>query len=280
MNEYRECPVSDALSIRSLYTFSRRRFESDYIFCGEEHDFAEAVCVVGGRAGVTAGKKVYLLSEGSLIIHAPNEFHKIWSDGEEVETVIFSFGSERFPPLENAVFRLSPEQVGELKNIFGAAEKAFVLDGANVKSVREGRTNDASAVVKRLELFLLSVLSPETETAPQYRCRSAENYIRIVSLMERNLDKSLDAEKLAGLCNLSVSALEKTVHRYSGLGLMSFYNNLRMKRACELLKEGKSVKSVSLSLGYSCQNYFSSAFKKKTGMSPSEYRRNGQKENN
>ena len=64
---YRECPVRNALAIDSLYTFSRRRFPEGYSFKGETHDFAEVVCVTAGKAGITAGKNVYVLSAGQMI---------------------------------------------------------------------------------------------------------------------------------------------------------------------------------------------------------------------
>ena len=69
---------------------------------------------------------------------------------------------------------------------------------------------------------------------------------------------------------MSVPSLEKTVRRYSGCGAMSYYNELRMQKAAELLSEGSSVKETALSLGFSNQNYFSTSFKKWSGKAPSE----------
>lgn len=274
MNEhYEECPVANLLSIRGLYTFTQRKFPKDYLFAGETHDFTEVVCVVGGRVGVTADKKIYLLTEGQLIVHPPNEFHKIWSDGVEAETIVFSFRAERFPTLPRGVFSLTREQLEELLLICRLAGRAFAFDGISVAGIRENREAEASVVVKRLEIFLLSLLAPEREEVPSYRSQSAENYMRIISAMERSLGTPVNVNELAKMCNLSVSALEKTIHRYSGCGVMSHFNNLRMKRATELLAEGKSVKEVASTLGFSCQNYFSLAYKKWSGKSPSELRR-------
>ena len=270
---YRECPVRNALAIDSLYTFSRRRFPEGYSFKGETHDFAEVVCVTAGKAGITAGKNVYVLSAGQMILHIPGEFHAIWSDcGTEPETIIFSFRASVLPELPTRVFTLPPERVGELQSIFRAAENAFVLEGNNVERIREGNETAASAVVKRLELFLLAALSGRNAANPEYVSRSAENYIRILSVMEERIGDSLDAETLARLCNLSVPALEKTVRRYSGCGAMAHYNALRMQRAAELLTDGFSVKETALSLGFSNQNYFSACFKKWSGKAPSAAR--------
>lgn len=270
---YPECPVKNVLSLSSLYTFSRRRFSAEYTFKGESHDFTEVVCVTDGKAGITADKNVYVLSAGQMIVHMPGEFHKIWSDcGTEPETVIFSFRAEAFPNVEQRVFSLTPERVSQIRSIFQAAEKAFELKNNCVKRVREGMEADAAAVVKRLELFLLNVLSPSNTADSRYGSRSAENYFRILSVMEERLGDALTAGELASLCNMSVPALEKTVRRYSGCGAMTYYNSLRMQKAAELLSGGASVKEAAFSVGFFNQNYFSASFKKWAGKSPTEWK--------
>ncbi len=273
-NLYRECPVKNALGITSLFTFSHRVFSSSYSFKGESHDFAEAVCVTSGKVGVTADKNVYVLSAGQMILHRPGEFHTIWSDcGTEPQTVIFSFRAETFPELAQSVYELSPERIAEILRIYRAAEQAFVLENNNVERVREGMEAHASAVVKRLELFLLSVLSESAAVRSEYAGRSAENYSRILSVMTSRLGESLTAGRLAQLCNMSVPALEKTVRRYSGRGAIACYNALRMQKAAELLSGGMSVKETALSLGFSNQNYFSAGFKKWSGRAPSQLKK-------
>lgn len=272
-NFYPECPVKDVLSLSSLFTFSCRRFSAEYAFKGESHDFTEAVCVTDGKAGITADKNVYVLSAGQMIVHLPGEFHKIWSDcGTEPETVIFSFRAQTFPAIEPRVYSLSPDRVAEIKSIYRAAEKAFELKNNCVERVREGMEAEASAVVKRLELFLLSALSADNAASSEYGSRSAENYYRILSVMEKRLDEALTASELASLCSMSVPSLEKTVRRYSGCGAMSYYNALRMQKAADLLSGGASVKEAALSAGYANQNYFSAAFKKWSGCAPSEWK--------
>ena len=52
---YRACPMEDPLSIRQLFTFSKRIFPTGYFFPGESHDFYEVVAVLSGQAGTTTG---------------------------------------------------------------------------------------------------------------------------------------------------------------------------------------------------------------------------------
>ena len=82
----------------------------------------------------------------------------------------------------------------------------------------------------------------------------------------------LTAEQIAGLCNLSLPALNKTMARYAGCGVISYYNEMRLKKAEELLLNGASVKEAALSVGFYNQNYFSACYKKHKGVPPSHVR--------
>ena len=269
---YGECPVKETVRIVSLFTFFRKTFTLGYTFQGESHDFYEVVCVLDGKAGITAGKNVYTLSAGQMILHPPAQFHAIWSDyGSSPEILIFSFRAEKFPEENDRIDTLTPEQTEEIKAIYSAAERAFVLEDINVNGVRS--ETEAEAVVKRLEIFLLSVLGAGGAHAEKAYSRSGDNYYHVVSVMEKNLGKGLTAETLAKKCGMSAPALEKTVKKYTGRGAMNYFSELKMRRATELLKDGKSVKEVALTLGFSDQNYFSLRYKKWAGVPPSSVRK-------
>ena len=265
---YGECPIQETVRLSSLFTFFRKTYSLDFTFQGESHDFYEVVCVLDGKAGITAGKNVYTLSAGQMILYPPAEFHAMWSDyGSSPEILIFSFRAEKFPEIQDRIYALTPEQIEEIKALYSAAERAFVLEDINVKGVRS--QVEAEKIVRRLEIFLLSVLDTGNGRAEQAHSRSGENYYHIVSVMERNLEKVMTADELAKQCGMSVPALEKTVKKYTGHGAMKYYNELKMRKATELLKDGKSVKEVALSLGFSDQNYFSLRYKKWAGVPPS-----------
>ena len=273
-SQYEECPIKNMMSIKSLFTFFRRTLEQDFQFSGESHDFTEVVCIIGGRVGITADKNIFVLSAGQMTVHVPNEFHTIWPDNEEAEAIIFSFRSDLFPALEKSVFALNTQQISELCTLYKRAKEVFILTDIHVTGIRPHKEADASILIKQLEILLLNVLATDNAAMPHYSSQSAENYVRIVNAMEEAIGGPLNIDLLASQCNLSVSAVEKTVHRYMGCGAITYFNNMRMKRAAALLDEGKSVKEVAYALGFSCQNYFSSAFKKWAKRTPSSFRKN------
>ena len=230
---YGECPVKETVRLRSLFTFFRKTYSLDFTFQGESHDFYEVVCVLDGKAGITAGKNVYTLSAGQMILHPPAQFHAIWSDySSSPEILIFSFRAEKFPEIQDRIYALTPEQIEEIKALYSAAERAFVLEDINVREVQSAP--EAEKIVRRLEIFLLSVFDTGNGRAEQAHSRSGENYYHIVSVMERNLEKVMTADELAKQCGMSVPALEKTVKKYTGHGAMKYYNELKMRKATEL----------------------------------------------
>ena len=294
--EIKGCSVSDPISVSTLYSFSKQRFSGNYFFNGESHDFYEAVCVLKGRVGVTAGKRVYVLSEGQMTLHRPGQFHAIWEEGEsEPVSRIFSFAALPFPKIRDRVYQLTPELIKEIKSIYGAVTDAFEMKSGSdlgearpryqftgkariekgiwVSAVKEGRESDCAASVKRLELFLLLAMSNGRKENVAYNGAGSENYTRILSVMEENLGTELSVTTLAALCDMSVPTLEKTVYRYLRCGAMAYYNYLRMHKAYELLLDGRSVKETALMLGYANQNYFSACFKKRYGFPPSEVKK-------
>ena len=72
--------------------------------------------------------------------------------------------------------------------------------------------------------------------------------------------------------NLSSSYLCRVFKSEVGTSITSYLNNLRVRKAATLIKEGKfSLKEISAMVGIDDQLYFSRLFKKYMEISPSEY---------
>lgn len=92
--------------------------------------------------------------------------------------------------------------------------------------------------------------------------------------MTDNVDKNLSSEEIAGLCGLGLSNLKRIVNKYSGVGVMQYYNNLRILKAMEMIQaRGKSIQEISETLNFSSQNYFTEVFKRQCNFTPSGYKR-------
>jgi len=104
---------------------------------------------------------------------------------------------------------------------------------------------------------------------------------RLGEVIQKNLeDADFDVEKLAHFMNMSRPTLYRKIKSISDLTPNEFINITRLKKAAELLLEGKhKIYEVALIVGYGSQTNFGRNFSKQFGMTPSEYIAQKQSEN-
>ncbi len=101
-----------------------------------------------------------------------------------------------------------------------------------------------------------------------------ERTAKSIEFMKEHLREPLRISTLAAVVNLSRSHYTTLFRRATGYGPLMYLNHLRMQRAVQLLNTTNlSIKAISDQLGFSEQFYFSRAFRKLHGHSPSEHRR-------
>jgi AraC-like DNA-binding protein len=74
---------------------------------------------------------------------------------------------------------------------------------------------------------------------------------------------------LASLCQISLRTLERHFQKNYGVTVSKWMRELRLGKAYESLKLGKSVKEVAFDHGYKQVSHFSREFKNHFGISPS-----------
>ena len=93
-----------------------------------------------------------------------------------------------------------------------------------------------------------------------------------VVIRENISNINLDVEHLASYMNMSRPTLYRKIKAISNLTPNELINITRLKKAAELLQEGKyKIYEISDMVGYSSQTHFGRNFSKQFGMSPSEY---------
>lgn len=92
-------------------------------------------------------------------------------------------------------------------------------------------------------------------------------------LLISRLDAPLTVKQIARDVNLSPRHAERLFHAAFGASIMSYFNDLKIDRAKRLLgRPDLTVDHISRQLGFSSPSYFSRAFARHTGCSPSEFR--------
>lgn len=92
------------------------------------------------------------------------------------------------------------------------------------------------------------------------------------SIFKNLEDAELDVEKLAKLMNMSKPTLYRKIKSLSDLSPNELINITRLKKAAELLVEGKyRIYEVADMVGYASQTNFGRNFLKQFGMTPTDY---------
>ncbi len=272
MTTWYPCYIKKQFEIDALYTAFERFADNNFNFKGESHGFYELVCVVSGSVGVAAGDKIYYLEKGDIAIHPPHQFHRIWAHTDSnPHFIIISFNARTGFALDG-VYSTESATFNSLMCAFATLMNSCCFDKEQITKIITGKELAVQKAVKTLENIICDIIENPKNALEHYDIsRTAIRYSQIINCLEENYDKALTVPQIAKLCNISESALKQTFKKYSGIGVMEYFNNVKVKYAIGLLHKGATVKEVSKSLGFCDPNYFSTVFKRITGVSPKNY---------
>ncbi|MBE9583213.1 AraC family transcriptional regulator [Mucilaginibacter sp. JRF] len=95
-----------------------------------------------------------------------------------------------------------------------------------------------------------------------------------IAFMKKNLSQKFRIEDLAAHLGLSVSHYSRVFRHKTGSSPINYFNLLKIHDSCQYLYfTDRSIKEISVDLGFDDQYYFSRLFTKLIGMSPLNYRR-------
>jgi AraC-like DNA-binding protein len=92
-------------------------------------------------------------------------------------------------------------------------------------------------------------------------------------IMTENIHRQIDIQEIATNLGTSYSWFRKAFKEYTGYAPAQYFQELKLRKAKELLTETNlSIKEIAYELDFSSYEYFLSFFKKRVGVTPSEYR--------
>ncbi len=120
----------------------------------------------------------------------------------------------------------------------------------------------------------LGAISKSLNSKLLYQISNLQEYMKD---KEPYLDSSLTIQKLANQMDIPFRELSILINHHLGQHFFDFINEYRIKKAVELLENpanGKlTILEIIYDVGYNSKSPFNSAFKKHTGMTPTEYRK-------
>ena len=169
--------------------------------------------------------------------------------------------SKRLQDVAKIVIRIGEEMgVGDISELLVQMEKL------KIKYLLYNNKHDAyNEVIKMVEI-LFDKLNIKGKI-------SDDGMKSVIDYIERNLRKGISLEDVANHVNISTYYLSKIFKKEMGVNFITYVTDRKMDMAKEMLVNTDiPVLNIALDLAYNEANYFSKAFKKKTGLTPSEYR--------
>lgn len=269
-------PVS-LTSVYSIYhanLHGKARTEKSYPFYELEYvskSSSPLITVIDGRT--------YCLNEGQLHFFPPHSHHHGPPSDATVYMITFDVDFAEMDKLCGRVIELDGKQKQMIEQVVATGLR--LLEGVPQKGYERGNSIHERANIFELqkfknlfELFLIDLYLNETNSfhAAVYRFADEEKLDMLISYLKRNIDKPLTLEKLSADTLISVAKIQKLFYEKHTSAPMQYFNQLKIETAIELMcNTTKNFAEIATMLGFSSPAYFSRLFKKKTGVSPSEY---------
>lgn len=273
---YLTCP----LIVDGIYTVHYFEYTKDFAYSGEMHNFWELVYADKKNLLITAGAKEVELEAGQIYIHKPNEFHNIRCDGKRAaNSVIISFDcdSPELFSVAGQVLTADEEERKCIGNVVKEASSAFStrLSDPYISVMEKAEDSDfccEQLIRLNIEMLLISLIRSNKNKKPLAIKKNSTVLAEITDYLSENVEKKVVFQDVVKKFNLSPSVLKKIFREQVGCGVMDYFTRLKIDRAKEMIREEKyNFTEISERLEFNNSQYFTTVFKRVSGMTPSEY---------
>ena len=121
------------------------------------------------------------------------------------------------------------------------------------------------------EKLILSLYENNANKISRLHSEDARIFAQAVEFIKTYDERFLSVPELARLCGVSVTKLKNIFYVHTGLAPHSYCIKTKILKAKQLFSEGFNVEETSHRLGFCNPYYFSTVFKRETGITPSSY---------
>jgi AraC-like DNA-binding protein len=102
-----------------------------------------------------------------------------------------------------------------------------------------------------------------------------KTFMKLEEALRRDISHQWTVDEMAALVGLGNTLFNEKVKSYSGFTPLSYLINIRITEAIKLLKKtSSSITDIALDTGFYSSQHFSTTFKKFTGFTPGDFRKN------
>ena len=283
--EYKPYRLNQPIIIQDIYTCYYFEMSNRQRYNGESHDFWEIVYVDKGDVNANTESGYYRLNQGNILVHSPNEYHKLESTGNQAPNlfiVTFSCDNEAMQFFhEHKLFRIGQVEQAVLAQLMKEGLQSFGLNQYPITTKESPPFASEQLFKIYLEQLLILLIRNERSRMPEApllsttkQNQSKQLSAQIINYLERNLSGKITLNDLCSHFNMSRTQMNIMFKRTVGTGIITYANQLKIEHAKKYIREEVyNLTEISDLLGYSSVHYFSRHFKREVGMAPSDYAR-------
>lgn len=191
-------------------------------------------------------------------------------EGKLLGAALLGGGRESETPPESAereLLRAGAARQDEVRDAYTQLPAFSPSREAAIGRLLHGALESARDAAERIQ-------SPRAEESGRMRAEAVCNYLQ-TGLNDPELTVAGTAEHF----HLSREALSRSFHNETGMTIVGYLQQQRVRRAALLLlNTAQPVAEIALASGFRDSAYFSRVFRRKTGMTPEQFRRCGGRE--
>lgn len=251
------------------------------------HPELEILLITSGKGILHLESSYQLVQKGNLIIFRPNQLHGMtW---QKPNSDLFSFDALVFNPdflksyssdiVETNEIQPIIDERYNMKQVFTEKDSNFQSLFRAIVAAHQNQPRFFQMEIKGLLFILLRniLLAQDKPTIRQSRTTAVNNARAkiIVDYIHNNFQSKLTLTKMASLIDVSTSTFCRFFIKNFNDTFSNYLTKLRLANAMEDLQNTpKSITTVALDNGFESSSYFSYAFKKINGVSPSKFKLN------
>ncbi|MBE5743973.1 MAG: helix-turn-helix transcriptional regulator [Clostridiales bacterium] len=278
--EFKIKTLSDEFKITGIANVHFFEFDKNFATEVDKHPFYELVYVSKGSLKVKSEDYSGTLEKNNLIIHRPDEYHSLISEEKNSATVIIiGFTCEGLPALfSSKVISLSDsnikklaEAVKEGRNVFAPPHNVPVYD---MKKNKHKIYGSEQMLKITLEHFFLNIIREHYITSKQENFPTKFNVNEIISYLDDKYKEKITLGELAFIFGTNRTTLCKEFKNATGTTVLDYVGDKKIEDAKRKIKDTNATfTEISIELNFESIHYFTKFFKKKTGLTPKEFRR-------
>lgn len=250
------------------------------------HDFIELTYVYGGICEfVMPGKEMVTLHKGDLILLSTHTDHQFHVDDDD--SIVYHIAVRRSTFDKAFMSLLKGEDILSQffsRIIYGTAPGAYILFQVAGDQKIEALFLEMMAEMHNTHSTAKRMLNIYFEWLCVYLIRNYaykiwvedtnNQHVDMVKILQYMRDhyREISLEETAQKFNYSQSYLSKIIKKYTGKTYGKLVREIRMQKACELLKNGSlSGSDIACAVGYQDASSFYRSFKNTYQMTPAQY---------